>query len=317
MRNLKSSLRPVGPHVIGYQGGNVTHPIFSVGDSGLYYAYSEPRNDVPIRKHWNSFGIFRQASSAQTITVEINIPTDGNKPMVAGFFAADARTGRIYLMHNGAIGGGRKGVGQEAFLAFAGMDQVSASTSKATRNGLVIGWVDDPNLAALIWGYVRLVQAFKMSAVSGMLPSVDNDRTSPQETSYAPEFWGAKSGERISFDYMAYHGLVVHELRRELEAAKKNGERIGNSRLIDLYVSNCNGRVAVYEVKTSVDRQSLYTAIGQLLVHSRGTAAKRFLIIPAEGSVPRDIAEAIVQFDISPRRFEIAGKGVGAHVKFL
>jgi 5-methylcytosine-specific restriction protein A len=202
MRNLKFALVPMGPRTIGFRGGNVVHPIFANGDGGLYYAYSEPRDDVPIKKHWNSFGVFRKDASAQLITVEINIPVGGNRPMVAGYFATDGATKKTYLMHNGAIGGGRKGIGQEAFLNYAAMPEVIVSTSSGTRRGLVIGDVSDPNLSALIWRYVRVVEQFKTEVAAGSLtetlPGVPSD-----ETNYSPEFWGPKSGAGKEFDYVA------------------------------------------------------------------------------------------------------------------
>lgn len=313
MRNLQSSLQPLGPYVIGYPGGNSTLPLYAAGQDRLYYSYSKPRDDLPIRRHWNSFGVFQRGASAQTITVEINIPVDGNRPMVAGFFATDPRVGATFLMHNGAVGGGRKGIGQEAFLGFAGMDEITASTSNGERRGLVIGNVRDPNLAALIWNYVLLVKEFKERAVTGTLPHQDaNDTGDP---SYDPEYWGQKSGKRVTFDYIAYHGLVVHQLRRELEAKRTVDERIGNSRLIDLYVQKGPERVAVYEVKTSVDRQSLYTGIGQLLVHGSSGTVKRILLLPAEESLPHDVASAIAELGIEARRFEIEGEGATARVK--
>ena len=49
------------------------------------------------------------------IVVEINIPVipDGR---VGGVFVRQTSTGKIYLMHHGKIGGGRKGIGKTAFL---------------------------------------------------------------------------------------------------------------------------------------------------------------------------------------------------------
>lgn len=316
MRNLKSALAPMGPRTIGFRGGNVVHPIFATGDGGLYYAYSEPRDDVPIKKHWNSFGVFRKEASAQLITVEINIPVGGNRPMVAGFFATDGATKKAYLMHNGAIGGGRKGIGQEAFLNYAAMPEVIVVTSSGPRRGLVIGDINDPNLVALIWRYVRVVEQFKNDVAGGSLtaaaPGIPAD-----DTNYSPEFWGSKSGVRKEFDYVAYHGLVVDELRRELELARRDGARIGNSRLIDLYVQKGSERIEVFEVKTSSDRQSLYTGIGQLMVHGNGSASRKWLVVPAGEEIPADLSQAISTLSLQIRRFEIVGSGANARVKLL
>jgi hypothetical protein len=64
----------------------------------------------------------------------------------------------------------------------------------------------------------------------------------------------------------------------------------------------------IYEVKTSLTRQSIYTGIGQLLVHSAGEVGdiRRVLMLP-EGYIPNDLARCIRRQKLSLRRFKLVG----------
>jgi hypothetical protein len=77
------------------------------------------------------------------------------------------------------------------------------------------------------------------------------------------------------------HGMVVNELFAVLQSNRSN-KTIFNTQLIDLGVSDSNGKLEViYEVKTENDRQSIYTAIGQLLFHSQADdAINKVVVLP-------------------------------------
>jgi hypothetical protein len=60
------------------------------------------------------------------------------------------------------------------------------------------------------------------------------------------------------------HGAIVDALALELG---RGGLEVKNSRAVDLALVVGRG-VELFEVKTSVDTQSLYTSIGQLIIHS-------------------------------------------------
>ena len=81
---------------------------------------------------------------------------------------------------------------------------------------------------------------------------------------------------------------------------------------IDLGVKASNKLTEIYEVKTSADRQPLYTAIGQILVHDdTGTdETLRYLVVPKEGSIPSDVRKALERFKIKVLRFELTATAV-------
>jgi hypothetical protein len=110
-----------------------------------------------------SGGVFDdRPSRAQTITVEANIPTKSNSARVAGFFARDPKTGAVYLMHDGGIGGGKPGVGRTQFLAWTRPELFLVErANRKPREAMLIGRVDSPDFPSRLWRLVKAVRAFK------------------------------------------------------------------------------------------------------------------------------------------------------------
>ena len=88
------------------------------------------------------------------------------------------------------------------------------------------------------------------------------------------------------------------------------GEKIFNTQLIDLGVCNAKNQLReVYEVKTNLSRQTLYTAIGQVVVHARADV-RRFIVLPTGAALPADVQEALSALNIAELRFEMTNAKV-------
>lgn len=215
-------------------------------------------------------------------------------------------------MHDGGLGGGRKGVGKRAFLDFLRDPLVEVRGSRRSRVALMVANLNDPGVPALIWRFVQKAGDFKKAQRGdrgGAVPAGD------EGDDYTPEFSGRKRGTRPGeFDYITYHGMIVDELKRDRESRRVPGEHVSRDRLVDLFVWNGERRTEVYEVKTSCDRQSLYTGIGQLITHARDATARRILVLPKGSKLPADCAAALARERIHVRHFEIVGSGLGARV---
>lgn len=153
---------------IGYQGGGGTFKVYSQGPGTLYYAYNPPNTEDITPRHWNSFGIYG-SNGVGGIGVEINIPSEENSGRVAGFFARDIETGLIFVMHDGGIGGGRKGIGKDSFLAWMGEDLELAVADGTRRVGLRVAELSSPDLSTQIWNFVMKVDRFKIEASNDRL----------------------------------------------------------------------------------------------------------------------------------------------------
>ena len=306
-RSVKASLPRIGKRNIGFPSGNVDEMMYTAGDGGLWAAFANA-DEARVPRKWNAFGVYDAKRHAQVITVEINVPTASNAASVAGFFARDVSGGATYLMHDGSVGGGKKGVGRSAFLSWSRFELVDVERSDGVpRAGIVIGRVDDPDLSSRIRRFVQSVRDFKAAVKRGDLGSEGARRSIAEWDEFKSESSGRRKGRRpAEFDYVSYHGDVVEALQAERNAAAAKGERVLNSPLIDLMVKSGSTMTEIYEVKTSCDRQSLYTAIGQIVAHSADASDGiiRTLVIP-EGALPTGMSECLDHLGIAVRRFQL------------
>ena len=306
--SVREHLTDQGVRKIGFPSGNVDEHLYANGLGELWAAFSKVE-DAAIPRRWNAFGVFDPKRHAQIITVEVNIPTTSNSTRVAGFFAREPATGDIYLMHDGIIGGGKAGVGRSAFLSWskATLEEVSRKDGD-DRAGVIIGRVDSDEIVDRLSHFVQLVKGFKDAVVRGELDDPDVQRSIAEWETFNSEGSGRRRGQRRSeIDYISYHGDVVQRLFEERQARCAYDERVLNSKLINLYVRQGECMTEIYEVKTSIDRQSIYTAVGQLISHSVDAPerVKRTLVLP-EGPIPPDLEKSLMHLSIELRRFSIA-----------
>lgn len=276
-------------------------------DGRFWFATVEIDDDATTPRYWNSFGIYQSGQSGLVITVEINIPTTTNSGRVSGFFARDTDTGEIYLMHDGGVGGGRKGIGREAFLEWSGARPVEVATSAGgPRYGLLVAPLNKHFGRRLVY-FLETVRDFKAAVAAGEVNEETVDKIAPSFRDFYPEFSGTKRGKRkAEFEYRSRHGEVVKRVE-EWRRANLGGQRlIMKNTFVDLAVFSGERLEEIYEVKTGMDRQALYTAIGQLLVHEGERNAKvRYLVVPDEGEVPDDLAGALDRLRIEVKRYRI------------
>lgn len=318
-RSVENALESQGQRKIGFRTGHHMAETYSDGDGRLFCAFSEDE-EAAITRRWNAFGIFNDGYQSQVITVEINIPLESNGARIAGFVARDARTGAVYLMHDGGVGGGKEGVGKSAFLAWSGLELVEVERSKGgPRDAILVGRVDSTDLPYRIEQFVRTVRAFKDAVDAGEIDTPQMQRRIEEWRKYRRESSGRRRGRRrAEIDYISYHGDIVDALKLEREATKAKGEKILNSPLIDLYVRAGAVMTEIYEIKTSLARQSIYTAIGQLVTHSAGQSdnVQRVLVLP-EGDLAPDLKRCIRAQQFGVRRFKLAGSGKRRKVVLL
>jgi hypothetical protein len=309
-QRLKAALKRQGNWNVGFPGGNFDRDIYSAGEGKLWVAFSRPDRNAAVARYWNGFGVFGAKQPAQAITVEINIATNSNSGQVAGFFAEDPETGDIFLMHSGKVGGGHHGVGKLAFLVRSKSKLVEVVDDDGrTRTGIAVSKLSDPDLAGRIWAFVRSVHSFKDEVSSGILERPEFKNHVKEFEIYSKEFSGKKQGLRGgAFEYVTYHGDIVQALYDERMARLQPGENVFNSGLIDLFVKRDGVMSEIYEVKTGIGRQTLYTAIGQLVTHAAtDDKVSKILVIPADDEMSDDLRDAIAALGIRVRHFRLGG----------
>lgn len=300
---------------IGYPGGTERDAkVITDGRHWFWPADQQARNRTnPHRLNW--FGLMPQAGVTRVVaSVEINTPHEGKNNRVGGFFGRDNDSGRVYLFHSARVGGGTKGVSKEPFLTWSGHRLVEVfDASGKPREGVLVIPIEGLGAARPAVRYVDSIAGFKLA--------VREDKTSTKAflarqsrlRAFYGEAHGRRQGRRSSkIDYVSRHGEVVQALHDWRQATGlRTGQHLFNDVLIDLGLATRSDQlVEVYEVKTSVDRQSVYTAIGQLFVHGDMPNCKRVMVLPGQDELSPDLAKALKRNGVELMRYDLTETAV-------
>lgn len=223
--------------------------------------------------------------------IEINVPVRRTLHCY-GQLAKDS-DGTTHLLHKGGLGGGKYTVKADVFAdlidGFVRDDVVDGSRG---RKYFVIGSASDPGTLIRLAAYVREATRIRKLRENEEKYSVAiaNSGGSYRDGNalggeYKNEF--DKDGEYYVHRIVAFqrtHAKVQKALAEEL---KSRNVQPYNSRLSggigpDIYTKRNDGTMdAVFEIKVGSDSQSIFTAIGQLIVYSSGGdhSTKRFLVV--------------------------------------
>ncbi|WP_181317529.1 HNH endonuclease [Photobacterium kishitanii] len=166
LENLSASLQLSGNFNIGFPGGSWNETI-KFNDE-IWFHHFEIADDATSPRYWNGFGLAQNLSNnkSNNIVVEINIPTNGINRRVAGFFAEN-EMGEIGLFHRGGLGGGRKGVGKQAFLRWSSYELTPVLTDGINETAILVGLIESDNFPAKLYQFLLNIEGFKQLATSG------------------------------------------------------------------------------------------------------------------------------------------------------
>lgn len=251
-----------GGIIVGTRAGSERLKVFWLKNENIWFC-SKISSGVKIKRYWNTFGINEpkwDTNISHSIICEINIPLSGFSRRIAGTYVKDEK-GKIYLAHDGSIGGGKKGIGRELFKnSFRGNDQwMSVCDNKGERETVVITSFKSGGFIKRLGFFVR-----EVARIKGKI-DVPQSETITIVNDYSPEHQGKKKykTKEKQIETTLDHGLIVDELSK---AIKLNGFKLGKNKNIDLCLLNSNDEiVTIYEVKTTSILENYYKAIGQLL----------------------------------------------------
>lgn len=297
---------------IGHPGGQIKHP--TVISNGIFW-YWAGQSDEPDKnpRYLNWFGEL-DGDGSQNITVETNMPISGIDRRIAGGFARDSSTQKIYLTHSGKIGGGHTGVGKDAFLSWLNPRQheVKDSDGKIRQHILLMPIEGMHASRSLVW-YLENVVQFKHRVRNNPDFRIEPKTSADPFGDYFDEASGKISGTRKSeIDYVSRHGEVVSALKSARESINLDEGRIVKDQYIDLGVAVGKKLIELYEVKTSCDPQCIYTAVGQLEIHGTRDTLQKVLVVPGGQDFSPKLKKRLSELSIKTLRFEL-----GATVKFL
>ena len=251
-----------------------------------------------VTRHLNAFGAVNRGLHPPAI-VEMSIAAAGRDNQLGSFFARDVADGTVYLMHSGSLNPGgyafRDWLEEEQSPAFDGTDD--------PRFGYVVLAVNTPTSGRSLMWYLEQVEAY--------LQGLANGEPQPQGGGYLPFFEEPRGWRRVAHgpgvvEYRSRHGEVVDALRSWRENRPMDrGCRIVKDEFIDLGVANARGSlVELYEVKTSTARSDVYTAIGQLMIHSPARC-RRKMVLPRNPPLPTEVETELRRLKIDVLKFRL------------
>lgn len=297
-KSFVDQLPEVNGHTLTSPGGKMETSLYTAGEGNFYAAL-----DIRREQSFFAFGVYIPNRTAQYMITQINVPLGDNRKSVAGFFAKDPDTGKNYLFHSGKVGGGAEGVGKTNFLTWTNLKLHKVQDQFGeVQDGILIGEIGSKSLLERTYNFVRQVQEFKEAMKNGEQNRRSFLKKREITQRYLEEFSGKKKrGKLKEVEYISYHGDVVDALKNRLE---KTGIKAFSTQFIDLYTAS-----EIYEVKSTLDRQAIYTAIGQLLTHRlslKNPDAEMYIVLPRSSrSLPKDIGKSLSNLRISTINYTI------------
>ena len=247
--------------VLGYQGGSSKVEVHYSSKLNIWVSFSikpEPEN-----RYWCGFGINKPSSGkSNSIVVEINFSHNSNNKRIQGVFAQE--NNNIMVLHRGKIGGGKKGIGKNLlFDKYIGDFENVIEQGKETKF-CYIGELNSKYFPEQLKLFVTEINRIKNDTINPPIVANFGDLTKFQ---YTAESHGISiSKPKYPIKRERIHGIVVDLLRKEITKISPN-VNVANDKERDLFTYNKQNTI-LFEVKTDSSKQSLYSAIGQLLLYS-------------------------------------------------
>ncbi len=250
-------------------------------------------------RFWNIFGIDNpEVKQNVNIVCEINMPVSGINFRTAGLWAKDLN-GNTFLLHSGKIGGGTKGVGKGLFEREFRGEKIEVEIQGRIREYALVAQLGSDKLGEQVASFTK--EIYRIKTIARKL-----NKRSPKgiKSFYSPEFFGKKEyrlPEKITAN--CNHGLVVSELVNELSRRKIKAYNYFN--FIDLYTHNNRQKIdRVFEIKTSLSRQVVYTAIGQLFLNSYNIVGKPKRIFICPNTIEKVLVSDLAKMGITVITFD-------------
>jgi len=212
-------------------------------------------------RYWHAFGVGRpEVGAGVATTCEINFPLCGIDRRTGGAFAQD-HGGRIYVVHRGNLGGGRKGIGKSLFEnRYRGVWEIMDDGGEETPVA-VIGILSSPRFARQIAQFVRKIARIKETAVArSPQAELTFDEICVHEDLIGARYCDLERETGAECD----RGLVIRDLS---DALNGHGLRTGNDGERDLMAMNREGRIrAVFQILTEMSPAGLRAGAAQLIL---------------------------------------------------
>ena len=241
----------------------------------------------------NAFGVWKPVgSSSVSIACEINIPLSGIDRRLGGALAVDHYS-RVFVVHRGKLGGGKKGVGKSFFEKHHRGTWAAMADGDTISNVAIVGELNSPRFARQLAQFVRKIDIIKD----------DIAKRSPQmeiifdEQRFREELVGYGYETPVRYPVSdCDHGLVISDL---YAALKGQSIRAGNDKNIDLFISDTEGRITtVFQVITQSSTASVQTGMARLLFTGVDLPGDPRLMLVAPGGMEMSLPDKMKKLGV-------------------
>jgi len=274
---------------LGHPGATVKAKVSWSDSLGIWMFHEK----ISESRYWHAFGTGKPSESSHIpITCEINFPMRGIDRRIGGAMAVD-RDGRVYVVHRGKIGGGKKGVGKSLFEdhyrgVWATMEDGPAETTVA-----LIGVLNSPHFVRQLTQFVRKVDKVKdlISSRSSQL-EMTFDELRFREEIVGAAYYKVEHNPQTRCN----HGLIVMDLYTALTS---HGCKAGNDLMRDLLVVNTKGKITiVFQVITDVSAAGLNSGMVQLLLSNVDLPERPRLVLTVPEVIDESLERKLKKFGI-------------------
>lgn len=258
--------------IVGYPAGSFEDTVRYSPELNIWISTNKQPN-----RYWNGFGVGKPTENRNnSLNGEINYPFEGISRNIAGAFGIEDNK-RILVLHRGKIGGGTKGIGKRFFKNNFRGDFIQAIDGERESEFCLVGELNSKIFPEQVANFIKEIHRIKKL----------NKNTENKDFSFLNnfEFTDEKSGKSVTKTKARKtertHGIIVNKLAQDL---KNIGFNVANDRNRDLFTYNKNIISNLFEIKTNCNTQSLYSAVGQLLIYSIPipNKVKLYMILPTK-----------------------------------
>ncbi|PKN51673.1 MAG: hypothetical protein CVU55_10555 [Deltaproteobacteria bacterium HGW-Deltaproteobacteria-13] len=250
-------------------------------------------------RYWNAFGVEKPGPpGVLSIASEINFPWAQIDRKTGGAFAEDA-WGNIFVIHRGKIGGGKKGIGKSLFEHnYRGVWSFMEDGDSISQVA-VIGDLKSERFALQAAQFVKKIEMLKSAVATSTQTEINFSEITFREdligsTTPSPEDEIVSACDRE---------LVISELAAMLQKQKI---KIGNDTESELFTVNVSeNRIShIFEVLTDTKENSLFAAVGKLLMQTSDAALKPHPVLVMPKDTRNHYADELQRNNISVIGFQ-------------
>jgi hypothetical protein len=282
---------------LGHPGGALVAKVFWSGSLGIWMYHEK----ITRNRCGHAFGLGNPTlTSPVPMTCEISFPLHGIDRRMGGALAKD-RLGRVFVVHRGKIGGGKKGVGKSLFEKYYRGTWSAMEDGDAKTTAALVGELNSPRFVRQVAQFIRKVDKIKERISCSTQLEITFD-----EPLFREELTGAGYGSsEWNLDMSCDHGLIVADLH---ESLKRKGLKVGNDVQRDLFIVNAKKQISVvFQVISAPSAIAVHAGLSKLLLNSTDLPDKSSLILVIPRGVDISFLEKVKKLGVHTFEYEWTG----------